>query len=137
VSATHPQRKLHGLAHTSGVSSAPGASIGTVSVLAGRFGNSTTASTAARGPSSSASTPRGAATAADSNAERWARLSAVGLATARQIASRIHYGYTIVEISRGLRIPQSCVRSLVEELAIELNENAPSADDLRALGRRL
>jgi hypothetical protein len=90
-------------------------------------------STSGNGLSHSASTRR----AAPTTTERWAKLSDLSLATARQIASRIHYGYTIVEISRGLRIPQSCVRSLVEELAIELNENAPSADDLRALGRRL
>jgi hypothetical protein len=87
------------------------------------------------GPRRSVSTSRVSPTTPD--LERWATLSPVALATARQIATRLHYGYTVAEISRGLRIPESYVRTVVAELELELSERVPSGDDLRALGRRL
>jgi hypothetical protein len=83
----------------------------------------------------SASTGRSSKTTPDLSP--WEKLSKVGAATARQIGTRLLYGYTVAEISRGLRIPESSVRSLVAELELELSESVPSGDDLKILARRL
>jgi hypothetical protein len=44
---------------------------------------------------------------------------------------------TKTEIARELGTPTFYVVNIVEELEAELNEKAPSGEQLRALGRRL
>jgi len=69
--------------------------------------------------------------------ERWANLSPLGMATARWVGTRLLLGLTTVAIARELRTPRSYVANIIEELGIELDESEPSADELRALARRL
>jgi hypothetical protein len=103
--------------------------------LAAQNGNSVPATpTFGSGRSHSRSTRPGVTT---TDPEHWAKLSQVGMATLRTIGLRMSLGFSSVEVAKQLGIPSSYVQMLREELAIELDDSAPSGDDLRTLARRL